>query len=99
LTSATSATSEGAQRIFSKVTFLKSVHSKEKDEACLGFLVKVFTESLHRGIVSCVCWSVKRREIPGTRHSGKQYFQQHITVTYSKMHDPSKYPIKNTFFV
>ena len=27
--------------IFSKITFLKSVHSKEKDEACLGFLVKI----------------------------------------------------------
>jgi hypothetical protein len=48
----TSATSEGAQGIFSKVAFLKSVHSKEKDEACLGFLVKIFTKSLHRGGVS-----------------------------------------------
>ena len=35
--------------IFSKVTFLKSVHSKEKDEACLGFVVKFFSKSLHRG--------------------------------------------------
>ena len=35
--------------IFSKVTFLKSVHSKEKDEACLGVVVKFFTKSLHRG--------------------------------------------------
>jgi hypothetical protein len=51
LTSATSATSEGAQGIFSKVTFSKSMHSKEKDEACLGFLVKIFTKSLHiRGV-------------------------------------------------
>ena len=31
-------TSEGAQGIFSRNTFLKSVHSKEKDEACFGFL-------------------------------------------------------------
>jgi hypothetical protein len=45
---ATSATSEGAQGIISKITFLKSVHSKEKDEACLGFLVKIFTKSVHR---------------------------------------------------
>jgi hypothetical protein len=45
----TSATSEGAQGIFSKITSLKSVHSKEKDEACLGFLVKFFTKSVHRG--------------------------------------------------
>jgi hypothetical protein len=49
LTLATSATSEGAQGIFSKITFLKSVHSKEKDVACLGFLVKIFTKSVHRG--------------------------------------------------
>ena len=49
MTSATSATSEGAQGIFPKVTFLKSVYSKEKYEACLGFLVKIFTKSLHRG--------------------------------------------------
>ena len=45
-------TSEGAQGIFSKITFLKSVHSKEKDEACLGFLVKIFTKSVHRGGVN-----------------------------------------------
>ena len=37
--------------IFFKSTFLKSVHSKEKDEACLGFLVKNFTKSVHRGEV------------------------------------------------
>ena len=28
------------------------MHSKEKDEACLGFLVKMFTKSVHRGGVS-----------------------------------------------
>ena len=49
LTSANSATSEGVQGIFSKIMFLKSVHSEERDEACLGFLVKIFTKSLHRG--------------------------------------------------
>ena len=48
----TSANSERAQGIFSKITFLKSVHSKEKDEACLGFLVKDFTKSFHRGGVN-----------------------------------------------
>jgi hypothetical protein len=48
----TSATSEGAQGIFSKITFLKSVHSKEKDKACLDFLVKIFTKSVHRGGVA-----------------------------------------------
>ena len=32
-----------------RITFLKSVHSKEKDEACLGFLVNIFTKSVHRG--------------------------------------------------
>ena len=53
MTSATSVTSEGAQEIFSKVTFLKPVHSKEKFEACLGFLAKIFTKSLHRGGVEC----------------------------------------------
>jgi hypothetical protein len=49
LTSATSVTSEGAQGIFSKITFLKSVNSTEKDEVCHSFLVKIFTKSLHRG--------------------------------------------------
>ena len=49
LTSATSATSEGAQGIFSKVTFMKSVHSNQKDEVCHSFLVEIFTKSLHRG--------------------------------------------------
>ena len=38
--------------MFSKITFLKSVHSKEKDEACLGFLEEIFTKSVHRGGVS-----------------------------------------------
>ena len=49
-------TSEGDQDFFSKIIFLKSVHSKEKDETCLTFLVKIFTKSLHRGgviIVQC----------------------------------------------
>ena len=31
------------------VTLLKSVHSKEKDEACLSFVVKFFTKYLQRG--------------------------------------------------
>jgi hypothetical protein len=30
------------------------VHSKEKYEACLGFLVKIFTKSGHRGGVRYV---------------------------------------------
>ena len=51
MTSATSA-SEGAQGIFSKITFLKSVHSKEKDKVCHSFLVDIFTKSLHRGGVT-----------------------------------------------
>ena len=49
MTSATSATSEGAQGIFSKITFLKSVRSNKKDEVCHSYLVKIFTKSLHRG--------------------------------------------------
>ena len=49
MTSATSATSEGAQGIFSKITFLKSVRSNEKDEVCHSFVVEIFTKSLHRG--------------------------------------------------
>ena len=52
MTSATSATSEGAQGIFSKITFLKSVRSNEKDEVCHSFLVEIFTKSLHRGGVT-----------------------------------------------
>ena len=44
----------GSGIFFSKVTFLKSVHSKEKDEACLSFPVKIFTKSLHRGGVNVV---------------------------------------------
>ena len=54
MTSATSATSEGAQGIFSKITFLKSVRSNEKDEVCHSFVVKIFTKSLHRGGVISV---------------------------------------------
>ena len=34
------------------VKFFKNVHSKEKDEACLGFLEEIFTKSVHRGGVS-----------------------------------------------
>ena len=45
----TSATSEGAQGIFSKIAFLKSVRSNKKNEVCHGFLVNIFTKSLHRG--------------------------------------------------
>ena len=52
MTSATSATSEGAQGIFSKITFLKSVCSNEKDEVCHSFVVEIFTKSLHRGGVT-----------------------------------------------
>ena len=49
MTSATLATSEGAQGIFSKITFLISVCSNEKDVVCHSFVVKIFTKSLHRG--------------------------------------------------
>ena len=49
LTLATLVTSEGAQGIFSKITFLKSVCSNEKDEVCHSFVVEIFTKSLHRG--------------------------------------------------
>jgi hypothetical protein len=49
VTLVTSATSEGAQGFFSKITFLKLVLSNEKDEVCHSFLVKIFTKSLHRG--------------------------------------------------
>ena len=50
LTSATSATSERAQGIFSKITFsLSVVCSNKKDEVSHGFLVNIFTISLHRG--------------------------------------------------
>ena len=52
LTSVTSATSEGAQGIFSEITFLKSVRSNEKDEVCHSFLVKIFAKSFHRGGVA-----------------------------------------------
>ena len=49
LTSATSASSEGAHGIFSKITFSKSVRSNEKDEVCHSFIREIFTKSLHRG--------------------------------------------------
>ena len=52
MTSATSATSEGAQGIFSKITFLKSVRSNEKGEVCHSFVVEIFTKSLYRGGVT-----------------------------------------------
>ena len=39
--------------MFSKITFLKSVRSKEKDEACLSFLEDISTKSVHRGGVDC----------------------------------------------
>ena len=39
--------------MFSKITFLKSVLSNEKDEACFGFLEEIFTKSVHRGGVMC----------------------------------------------
>ena len=45
----TSASSEWAQWIFSKITFLKSVRSNEKIEVCQSFLEEIFTKSLHRG--------------------------------------------------
>ena len=48
----TSATSEGAQGNFSKITFLKSVRSSKKDEVCHSFLVEIFTKSVHRGEVT-----------------------------------------------
>ena len=48
MTSATSATSERGKGMFSKITFLKSVHSSEKDELCPGFEVKTLTKSVHR---------------------------------------------------
>ena len=67
LTSATSATSEGAQGIFSKITFLKSVRFKEKDEVCYCFLVKIFTKSLHRGGVVHGCMN-KSMSIPFKIH-------------------------------
>ena len=48
----TSRTSEWARWFFSKITFLKLVHSMEKHEACLSFLVNIFTKSVHRGRVA-----------------------------------------------
>ena len=47
---------KGLREFFLKVTFLKSVHSKEKDEVCLCFLV---TKSLHRGGVIEERWLLK----------------------------------------
>ena len=40
--------------MFSKITFVKSVRSKEKDEACHSFLENIFTKSVHRGGVKNV---------------------------------------------
>ena len=45
----TSVTSERGKGIFSKITFLKSLHSSKKDELCPSFEVEIFTKSLHRG--------------------------------------------------
>ena len=45
----TSTTSEWAQSIFSKITFLKSGDQAEKNEACLSFLEEIFAKSVHRG--------------------------------------------------
>jgi hypothetical protein len=36
----TSMTSEGAGWIFSKIAFFKSVHQADKDELCLGFVIR-----------------------------------------------------------
>ena len=48
----TSATSEGAQGIFSKNTFLKSEFSNENDEICHIFEVEIFTKTLlKRGVL------------------------------------------------
>ena len=62
LTSATLATSEGAQGIFSKNTFLKSVRSNKKDEVCHSFLVKTFTKSLNRGGVKSALYKETARD-------------------------------------
>ena len=58
-------TSEGAQGIFSKIVFLKSVHSKvKKNEACLGFKVKIFNKSVHRGgMAVCASFFAKSFDI------------------------------------
>ena len=37
---------------FLKKYIFESVHSKEKEKACLGFLVKFFTKSIHSGGVT-----------------------------------------------
>ena len=65
MTSATSGTSEGAQGIFSKITFLKSVRSNEKDEVCPSFVVEIFTKYLHRGGVRWPWVSVFDTDISG----------------------------------
>ena len=51
----------GLREFFQKVSFLNSVHSKEKDEVCLGFLVKIFTKSLRRGGVDNIMVGVGQR--------------------------------------
>ena len=47
MTTVTSSTSEGAQDYFSKITFLKSVHSNSKDEVCLSVFKNVLVSILH----------------------------------------------------
>ena len=47
----TSTTSEGAQAIFSKNTFLKSEGFNKKDELSHGFLVNIFNKTLCAGAV------------------------------------------------
>ena len=42
----TSETSDGAQGTFSKIRFLISGQTNEKDELCFGFVVKIYTKSL-----------------------------------------------------
>ena len=48
----TSVTSEGAQWIFSKITFLKSVHQAEKNELLLGFLFRLLQIPLFNSLSS-----------------------------------------------
>jgi hypothetical protein len=50
------------------------VHSKEKDEACLGFLVKIFTKSLHKGGV--ICDSNEVEEISGKNKCIERFFRK-----------------------
>ena len=56
-----SATSNGAQGNFSKSVILNSVHSKETNEVCLGFLVKIFHKSPRRGDVDNIMVGVGQR--------------------------------------